>query len=188
LTQFNVVQTNDVIRLIKAAPCKQCQLDPAPTWIIKATADILAPFLTNMFNRSLSEGHLPTSQKTAIISPLLKKSGLDTTQSSNYRPIANLPFTSKILEKIVDEQLTTHLLCIDAFSCRQSAYLKHRSTETALLRIHSDLCSYIDNGNAVLLGSLDMSTAFDTVDHDILLARLFTSFGIAGSVLKWFSS
>jgi Reverse transcriptase (RNA-dependent DNA polymerase) len=128
------------------------------------------------------------SQKIAVILPLLKKNGLDSTQPSNFRPIANLPFMSKILERIVDHQLTAHLTRNNALPVSQSAYLVHRSTETALLRIHSDICSHLDSSNAVLLGTLDMSTAFDTVDHDILLQRLSTSYGITGPALKWIAS
>jgi hypothetical protein len=188
LTHFNPVNSDQIIHLIKAASCKQCVLDPAPTWLIKDTVNLLAPFITAMLNRSLIEGHVPASQKTAVVKPLLKKCGLDSTLPANYRPVANLTFMSKILEKIIDEQLTSHLHRINAFHSRQSAYLKHRSTETGLLRIHTDICSHLDNGNAVLLGSLDMSTAFDTVDHNILLTRLRVSYGITDSALQWFAS
>jgi hypothetical protein len=124
----------------------------------------------------------------ALIRPLLKKRGLDPNTASSYRPVSNLPFLSKILERCVDFQLNRFLSDTNALPKRQSAYRKHHSTETALLKIHSDICSYVDGGKVVLMGFLDLSAAFDTVDHQILLQRLEKSFGITGTVLKWITS
>jgi hypothetical protein len=187
-SEFSKVTVEDVDKLIRAAPCKQCCLDPAPTWLVKECVDLLASFVTVFINRSLSEGQVPCSQKTALIRPLLKKCGLDSAQVSNYRPVSNLSFVSKILEKCVDHQLSCFLAVTNALPMMQSAYRKNHSTETALLKIHSDICSCVDSSKVVLLGLLDLSAAFDTVDHTILLKRLEKSFGISGTALRWIKS
>ena len=187
-TCFNPVTTDEVFKLIHSAASKQCILDPAPTWLIKDVALELSSFLALIFNKSLSKGVVPISQKTAVIHPRLKKAGLDPHIPANYRPISNLTFISKLLEKLVDSQLTHFLHQTNAFASNQSAYLSHRSTETALVKIHSDLCSSIDSGKITLMGLLDLSAAFDTVDHRILLERLATSYGIVDTALQWISS
>ena len=117
---------------------------------------------------------------------LLKKQGLDQNILRNYRPVSNLPFLSKILEKIVLSQLQTHLKKNNLVEENQSAYRKYHSTETALLDVTSSLFDQADGGQASVLTLLDLSAAFDTLDHSILLRRLETTFGIRGMALKWF--
>ena len=98
-------------------------------------------------NKSFTTGYFPQHMKVAVVRPRLKKSGLDPTLPSNYRPVSNLPFLSKLIEQIVDSQLNSYLSNSNAYAIHQSAYRKFHSTETALLKIHSDICSYIDDGN-----------------------------------------
>jgi len=95
---------------------------------------------------------------------------------------------SKIVEKLVSAQLTAYLESNNLMPRLQSAYRRHHSTETALLRVLSDLLSAADSQRMTLLGHLDLSAAFDCVDHDILLHRLQKAFGIHGSALKWIRS
>ena len=128
------------------------------------------------------------SFKSAIVSPVLKKPSLDPENFGNYRPISNLPFLSKITEKVVLAQLLKHLQTNKLLYHLQSAYRSDHSTETALLKMCSDILSALDNKNVTLLSLLDLSAAFDTIDHSILLSRLQTCFGISGSVLSWFES
>ena len=90
----------------------------------------------------------------------------------NYRPVSNLTFMSKIVEKLVSGQLVGYLQSNNLMPRFQSAYRRHHSTETALLRVISDIVGAVDRGNVTLLGLLDLSAAFDTVDHTILLDRL----------------
>ena len=106
----------------------------------------------------------------------------------NYTPVSNLTFVSKIVEKLISEQLIAYLQSNDLMPRLQSAYRRHHSTETALLRVISDLLSAADNRRVTLLGLLDLSAAFDCVDHDILLWRLNTAFGIDGTALQWIKS
>ena len=86
LDEWVAVTTDEVERLINAAPNKTSQLDPAPTWLVKDKRGLLAPFLTLLFNRSLSTGCFPSEFKLAIVRPLLEKSGLDADDPKNYKP------------------------------------------------------------------------------------------------------
>ena len=96
----------------------------------------------------------------------------------NYRPISNLPFLSKVIEKAASRQVMAHVDSNNLGEPFQSSYKRHHSTETALLKVKNDLLRSLDNNKAVLMVLLDMSAAFETVDHDILLARLESKIGI----------
>ena len=126
--------------------------------------------------------------KTAVIRPLLKKSSLDATVLNNYRPISNLPFLGKVLEKVVYQQLCDFLLLNNCFDDFQSGFRPHHSTETALIKVTNDIRLNTDRNKVTVLVLLDLSAAFDTVDHVILLQRLEDWVGISGPALKWFKS
>ena len=160
------------------------------TFLIKEFLDTLLPFLTRLCNVSLQEGRLPSSQTTvtAIVTPALKKHGLDPNDMKNYRPISNLSFMSKVVERIVVRQLLQYLDANGLLPKLQSGFRRHHSTESALLRVLSDLFSSVDSGRISLLALLDVSAAFDTVDHAILLDRLSISFGMTGSAFDWIRS
>ena len=104
------------------------------------------------------------------------------------RPISQLPFISKVLERVVTNRIRPHLEEYHLFDKYQSAYREAHSTETALLRVHHDITSALDKGSTVALVMLDQSAAFDVIDHDILLKRLEFAFSISGWALKWFGS
>ncbi len=106
----------------------------------------------------------------------------------NYRQISNLPFLSKILEKVVSSQLYSFLEKNDICEDFQSGFRPYHSTETALIRVTNDLLLSSDRGCISLLVLLDLSAAFDTIDHNILLNRLENFVGISGSALAWFKS
>jgi hypothetical protein len=107
---------------------------------------------------------------------------------SSYRPISNLNFISKILERVVCARLNDHLSSFPSLSPYQSAYRKFHSCETALLRITNDLLLACNKQKVSALVLLDLSAAFDTIDHHILLSRLTTTFGISGTAHNFFSS
>ena len=149
---------------------------------------ILVPTITNIVNLSLFSGQFHPTLKESVISPLLKKPTLDKEELSNYRPISNLSLISKIIERVVKSRLMDHLTSNSLLNSHQSAYCKHHCTETALLCIHDYLISAMGSQKISYLCLLDLSTAFDTIDHDILITRLSSWFGIHGSVLSWFKS
>jgi hypothetical protein len=175
-------------KMIGGAQSKSCDLDPIPTSILKVHLDTLLPYLTRMCNMSIREGSIPSSQTTAIVTPRLKKAGLDATDMQNFRPISNLSFMSKVVERIVASQLLAYLNSNSLLPKLQSGFRSSHSTESALLRVLSDIFSAIDKQQITLLALLDVSAAFDTVDHPILLGRLSTSFGIDGSAFAWIRS
>ena len=184
---FHCVTEEYITELIKSTPCKTCILDPMPTALVKEVEELI-PLITKVVNSSLKSGQVPENLKEAIIKPLLKQSGLDQNEMKNYRPVSNLPFISKIIEKVVLDQLQTHLKDNDLLEINQSAYRKNHSTETALLHVLENLLVNADNKLVSILALLDLSAAFDTLDHEILLHRLQITFGIEGKVLQWFSS
>jgi len=129
-----------------------------------------------------------SSQKHAIPTPLLKKPYLDAGDLKNYRLVLNLVFMYKIAKKTVAEKLVSHLQKQDLLPRLQSAYRRHHPTETALLGVLSDIYAAADRQDVTLIGLLDLSAAFDCVDHDILVRRLQQSFGICSTELKWLQS
>ena len=117
-----------------------------------------------------------------------KKPSLDKESLSNYRPISNLSFVSKLLERVVLKRLSNHLSTNDLFNNYQSAYTQHRSTETVLLSVYNEIVNAMSSKRLTGLCMLDLSAAFDTIDHKILLERLSSWFGIKGTVLSWLTS
>ncbi len=137
---------------------------------------------------SLSTGAFPSSLKHGIITPLLKNPTLDRNVLSNFRPVSNLSFLSKLIERAVLMLLTEHLSKFSLLPVHQSAYRANHSTETALLYLFDDLLTTADQKDASALVLLDLSTAFDTIDHQILLERLSHCFGLSGNAVNWLSS
>ena len=130
----------------------------------------------------------PCSVKSAYITPLVKKAGLDSADPKSYRPISNLSVISKLLERVVSKQLLRCLKDNDLLPDLQSAYRAHHSTETAVLKVLSDILLALDSSNLVMLTLLDLSAAFDSVDHHTLLQRLRKSYGLNWKVIDWFTS
>uniref|UniRef100_A0A8C1PFC4 Reverse transcriptase domain-containing protein n=1 Tax=Cyprinus carpio TaxID=7962 RepID=A0A8C1PFC4_CYPCA len=185
---FSTIGEEELYKLVKSSKPTTCMLDPIPSKLLKEVLpEVIDPLLT-IINSSLLLGYVPKSFKLAVIKPLIKKPQLDPKELVNYRPISNLPFLSKILEKVVSSQLYSFLekngICEDF----QSGFRPYHSTETALLRVTNDLLLSSDRGCISLLVLLDLSAAFDTIDHTILLHSLKHFVGINGSALAWFKS
>ena len=185
---FSVATTSEVRNAIVASSDATCGLDIIPTTLLKSCLDALLVPITKLINLSLAEGKFPCLYKHALVSPLLKKYNLPKEDLSSYRPISNLNFISKILERIIHTRLSTHLRSFCAITSFQSAYRPFHSTETALLRIQNDLLLAINQQKISALVLLDLSAAFDTIDHGILLERLSSYYGISGTALKLLSS
>ena len=188
LTDFSPVTEEDVEKVIKQAAPKSCCLDPAPTQLIKECLDVLVPVITRIINQSFENGYVPKSLKLAAVTPLLKKVDLIAEILKNFRPISNLPFLSKVLEKCAAKQMIQHKEENNLREKLQSAYREHHCTETALLKINHDLLMALDRKECVMMAMLDLSAAFDTVNHETLLNRLFTRYGIRGMAHNWLKS
>ena len=141
-----------------------------------------------LFSSSLASEIFPQSIKSALVTPILKKRCLDHNDLNNYRPVSNLCFIAKILEKLVLSQVSSYLNSHNLCNACQSAYRPGHSTETALLKVVNDLFLSLNKGNISALALLDFSSAFDTIDHPIPVHRLQTDFGSTDTVLQWFSS
>ena len=170
--------------IFNSAP-KSCELDPIPFKLIIVCLDSI---LTDLFKSSLAYGIFPQCFKSALVTPILKKRCLDHNDLKNYRPVSNLCFIAKILEKLVLSQVSSYLNSHNLHNTCQSAYRPGHSTETALLKVVNDLFLSLDEGNISVLALLDFSLAFDTIDHPIHIRRLHTDFVFTDSVFQWFSS
>ena len=172
LNTFRPSTEEEVFKFISKSPKKSCTLDPIPAGFFIDILPTLLPTITKIINISLETGTVPRSMKKATVSSLLKKLTLDKDVLKNYRPVSNLSFISKILEKIVSSRLLDHIKSNNLGEPLQSAYKRHHGTETALLKIQSDLLLAMDDHKASLVVFLDFSAAFDTIDHTILVNRL----------------
>ena len=173
--EFTPVTEADIEKIIKQSASKSCCLDPIPTQLLKQCLDILVPIITRIVNQSFTTATVPTSFKIAAITPILKKANLIAEILKNFRPISNLPYVSKVLEKVASKQLLAHKDVNGLREKFQSAYREFHSTETALLRINHDLLQAMDEKKCVMMCMLDLSAAFDTVNHEKLLNRMSTS-------------
>ena len=177
ISQFEPVSESTVRKVIRESPSKPCQLDPVPTWLMKECLDELLPFITQVINISLSSRIVPASYKKSHVIPLLKKKQWDPDEFRHYRPISNLMFISKVLERIVTAQLRAYLETNDLFLCMQSAYRQFHSTETALIKVYNDLLLAVDRGLEAVWVLLDFSAAFETIDHAKFMCRLRHDYG-----------
>ena len=157
--------------------------------MVKGCISELAPVITRIINLLLVQSSFPDKYKRAVVKPLLKKTGLDPV-FKNCRPVSNLCFGSKVIEDAVSLQIQEHIHRHGYFEKLQSAYRSKHSTETALIKvlIKDDVLISLDDNDVVFLSLLDLSAAFDTVDHVTLIERLRCSFGISGSALEWIRS
>ena len=141
-----------------------------------------------MCNQFITTGSVPISQKRALVTPRLKKPGMHVEDPASFRPVSNISFMPKIIERIVAGRLLTYLKVNNLLPRFQSGFRSGHSTETLLIRLLSDFHQAMDTGRVTLLALLDVSAAFDTVDFDILIQRLSKSFGIEARALSWFDS
>ncbi len=175
----------EVSKLLLSSHPTTCPLDPIPSHLIQAISPALLPALTHIINTSLLTGIFPSAFKQARVTPLLKKPTLNTSLLENYRPISLLPFIAKSLERVVFNQVSLFLSQNNKLDAKQSGFRSGHSTETALLSVTEALrITKADSKSSVLI-LLDLSAAFDTVNHQILLSTL-SSLDITGIPLHWF--
>ena len=188
LSNFTPVSEDEMKKIIGKSNSKCCILDPIPTSLLKKCLDVLLPTICAIVNISLTTSHVPDAFKEAVVTPLIKKPSAEKENMKNYRPVSNLPYISKLLEKVVMQRVNDHLDANNLREPLQSAYCSKHSTETALVRVFSDILCTINEQKCVLLVLLDLSAAFDTINHKVLLTRLEKLFGVTGEALEWLKS
>ncbi|KAK3536301.1 hypothetical protein QTP86_002173, partial [Hemibagrus guttatus] len=187
LTQLSTVAAEEVLQITRSCNPTTCPLDPIPSAMLQTISPDLLPFITTVINGSLTSGHVPTAFKKARVIPILKKPALDPSDISNYRPVSLLSFLSKILERVVCNQLSDYLMQNNLLDPNQSGFKAAHSTETALLAVTEKLHAARSAKLSSVLILLDLSAAFDTVNHKTLLSTL-RSLGICGTAWEWFAS
>ena len=188
LNTFEPTTEEEILKTINESPTKSTPMDPIPTWLLKMHLTELIPTITKIVNMSLEEGIFPESMKYASVHPLLKKSTLDPEQYKNYRPVSNLTFLSKLLERIVSRRLSTYMDMHSLYEATQSAYRVNHGTETVLTWITNYILCAMDERKGTYLVLLDLSAAFDTIHHGTLLHRLNMNLGVNGTALQWIRS
>ena len=181
-----MITDQDILSIINTATPKSCELDPMPTTLLKVFKNVIAPHIKDIVNTSVVSGRFTRNIKQALLRPLLKKRGLDLIVCI-YRPVSNLAYISKIIERVVRDQLTLYTADSDKIEKFQSAYKQGHSMETVMLEVKTDLLDAIDQRKVVCLVLLDLSVAFDTVSYDHLLNRLKYMFGVVCTALMWFT-
>jgi exonuclease III len=187
LDEFDLTTIDELRKIIKDAGVKTCQLDPLPASLLKECVEEVLPYLVVLVNSSLRYGSIE-GLKEAVVRPLLKKAGLDPNKFANLRPISNTSFVSKLVERVVNVRLNTHMDLNGLQSDTQHGYKKNHGTETLLVHFIDSLLVAVDKGLGVVVVLIDLSAAFDTVNHDVLLRILGQEIGLRGTALKWFRS
>ena len=186
-TTFAPISMEKLKEIKKEMTIKTSFNDPLPSWLLEPSFDSLLPYILDLVNLSLETGSI-IGLKESIITPIIKKFNLDSEKLAHYRPIVNLQFLSKLIEKCVLDQLTEHMTDNNLHCPEQFAYKKNHSTETMVLQIVNDVLVGFEKGSCTILVLLDMSAAFDTVDIGKLLHILEHQIGLDGTVLQWFRS
>ena len=187
LCEFEPATVDEISDIIKETGVKCSPADLLPQHLYEENISNLTPLLTELVNLSLSTGSMD-GVKLADVVPLIKGDNLDSNVLKNYRPVSNLTFLGKLIERVVLKRLNDHLTANNLNSHNQYAYKTHHSTETLIIKIVNDVLIAMDEKEATVIMLLDLSAAFDTVDHDLLLNILKKEIGLRGKVLDWFSS
>ena len=179
------VSAGDIHDLLLSFENKKCSVELVPICVYKYLSPIISPILCNLVNKSVLTGKFPDSLKIAKIIPLYK--GGDRSACKNYRPISILPFFSKIFEKAVLKQLYHYFEIKKIFCAEQFGFRKNKSTLQSSVKFMQYLYNVLDSGSNVLSVFLDFNKAFDSVEHDILLHKMY-HYGVRGIVHDWLES
>ena len=174
LKKFSHVFYTDIKELVATTPNKSCKLDPIPTALLKSNIGVLALVIADIVNVSLGNGKVCQDLKEAYL--LLP----------SFRPVSDLSYLLKLIEHVVAKQLIRYTKTTNQMEPYQSAYCEHFSTETALLRVKSDILEAINKKEIMCLIMLNLSAAFDSLEHSLILTHLKYHFGITDTCLKWF--
>ena len=189
LHEFEASSAEEIKQIVSSYKIKCSPEDPIPAFLLKENVDVFIPYWLDIVNLSLETGSMDCL-KSAVIIPLIKElnSHIDKENYKNYRPVSNLLFLSKLIERVVDIRLENHMLLNNLHSSHQYGYKKYHSTETLLIKIVNDLLLSCDDNMPSVVLLLDLSAAFDTVDHNKLLEMLYSEIGIRGKAYDWCKS
>eukprot|EP00117_Sycon_ciliatum_P000851 scpid57700/ scgid6755/ RNA-directed DNA polymerase from mobile element jockey; Reverse transcriptase len=189
LVSFTRITAGDVKFHLRAMDSRKASgPDAIPPLVYKLVSDQIAPTLASLLSISLETGEFPTPYKLAHVRPIHKRG--DVSDPRNYRPISLLPLMSKLLERCALEQLTQYMDSashMESLPAVQFAYRKNHSCDDLLALVANDWSQSLDQNEYVAAAFLDMSKAFDTVNHSLLLQELF-EIGVGGVALRWFAS
>ena len=187
LTSFKLCDHDELKEIVISSAIKTTFLiDPLPSDLMSQCLDALMPHLLDLVNTSLLTGSID-GVKFSFVRPLLKQFDLDVSEFSSYRPISNLSFISKLVERVVAKRLNEHMTINNLHVDSQHGYKTGHSTETLLIKFINDLLVAVDQNRGVVVLLIDLSSAFDTVQHSILL-KILKSMYIDGTALNWFQS
>ena len=189
LTSFRPTTPDEIRSIISSFPIKCSPMDPLPANLLKNYTTLFIDVWTRIVNLSFEYGSMD-GLKHSVITPLLKDTICKENSDlySNYRPITNLLFLSKLIERVVAVRIDEHMIENDLYLDCQFGYRKGHSTESLLIKVFNELLSACDISVPSIVILLDLSAAFDTVDHNKLLEILRLEIGIDGIALQWFRS
>ena len=184
---FRPTDLDELLNIIKEHGVKTNPDDPLPDFLIQKYLDVLLPYLVLLVNLSLSTASCDGLTEAYVV-PILKSLTLDHEEFKNYRPVSLLSFVSKLTERVVHARITAHLVENNLQNASQYGYKKHHSCENLLLKLLDDILVGVDSKSGVVVLFVDLSAAFDTVDHAVLLQILQNKFRITESALCWIKS
>ena len=189
LSNFEPTTADEVAQIVSSYGIKCSPDDPVPTNVLKSNWELFVPTWVELINISLEQGSMDFL-KSAVVVPLIKDMNnfMDCEARKNYRPVSNLQFLAKLIERVVSIRLKKHMADNDLLMDEQYGYKKFHSTETLLLKVINDLQIACDEQRPTIVLLLDLSAAFDTVDQLKLIAILRNEIGIVGPALDWFKS
>ena len=187
LSSFEPTTMDELRQIIKAHGIKTSSNDPLPAFLLEENLELLLPHFETLVNLSITNSSFD-GLKEAHVVPILKSLQLDKEDFKSYRPVSLLSFVSKLTERVVHARITDYLSSNNLHVPSQYGYKRHHSCETFLLKLIDDILVTVDRKLGVVVLIIDLSAAFDTVDHNVLLNILQNKFHITGSALSWFKS
>ena len=182
LSVFEPATDEELTKIIKSFGIKTSPEDPIPADVLQSVIDVALPCIRELVNKSLSEGSMECV-KSSVIDPLLKNIKLDSDIDKNYRPVNNLVFFSKLIERVVKRRTNGHMTVNALHTDNQFGYKQWHSTETMMLGLSDEVLSGFEKNECTIIVFLDLSAAFDTIDIDKLLDIFEYDMGITGVAL-----